>query len=246
MRLSRYLAQCGLASRRTIDTWIEQGRIKQGNHIATLGALYQQGETITLDGKVVALQEAQESQSRVLLYHKPIGEICTRQDPQGRPTVFDRLPPLTQGRWVAVGRLDFQTSGLLIFVTDGALAHQLMHPRFAWERVYHVKVQGQPQKPILNRLIQQGVVLDGQHVAIDKLEVLQQLPKSYWVSLTLHSGVNRAVRRIFESIEQNVVKLKRVQYAHLMLPEDLKAGEYLELSERHVKGLEEMIAKGGT
>lgn len=249
MRLSRYLAHCGVGSRRTIDAWIEQGRIKQGSHIATLGVQHHPGEEIFLDGHPLNLQSAAEiaeEPRRVLVYHKPIGEMCTRSDPQGRPTVFDNLPVLQNGRWVSVGRLDFQTSGLLLFVNDGTLAHELMHPRYCWKRVYHVKVQGRPEKTMLEHLLQEGAVLDGQRIVIEELDVLEELPRSYWVSLTLRSGVNRAVRRIFESVGQNVVKLQRVQYAELCLPKGLYEGDYFQLSEEELKDFEDMIAKGGT
>lgn len=246
MRLSRYLAHCGIASRRTIDAWIAQGRLQHGGALATLGQQHSPGAAVMLDGQELILPQdhGKAKQPQVLLYHKPTGQMCTRSDPQGRPTVFESLPSVESGRWVAVGRLDFQTSGLLLFVSDGELAHQLMHPRYEWDRVYHVKAQGAPQAAL--KRLEAGVELDGHHIAIEGVKLLQQLPKSYWAELTLRSGRYRAVRRIFESVGQRVVKLKRVQYAGIVLPENLAEGQCKELSVEEIKSLKENLAKGGT
>ena len=163
----------------------------------------------------------------VLLYHKPVGEVTTRSDPQGRPTVFERLPPAPSGRWVAVGRLDVNTSGLLLFTNDGALAHRLMHPSFEVSRRYLVRVRGQPVPATLARL-RSGVALEDGSARFDQLAPLRdeepEATGSAWFQVQLHEGRNREVRRIWEAVGHEVSRLKRVAYGPLNLPDDLPAG----------------------
>jgi 23S rRNA pseudouridine2605 synthase len=160
----------------------------------------------------------------VLLYHKPTGEVTTRHDPQGRPTVFDRLPPAPSGRWVVVGRLDVNTSGLLLFTNDGALAHRLMHPSFEVQRTYLVRVRGTPGAELKEKLLH-GVKLEDGLARFSLVEARGRSPGHTWFEVTLGEGRNREVRRAFEALGHEVSRLKRLAYGPFRLPEDLPAGK---------------------
>ena len=231
MRLQKLLAAAGLGSRREIETWIEAGRIAVSGKIAKLGARARPSDIIALDGKTVTLSAA--SAARVLVYNKPVGELVTRSDPEGRPTVFSRLPP---GRWVAVGRLDFNTSGLLLLTDSGELANRLMHPRYELEREYAVRVHGQPDLEKLRA----GVTLDDGPAAFDRIEPAPGRSTegaNRWFRVVLREGRNREVRRLFEAVGTQVSRLIRVRYGTVELPPDLDAGKWRELSPERVSGL---------
>jgi 23S rRNA pseudouridine2605 synthase len=231
VRLQKLLAAAGLGSRREIETWIEAGRIAVGGKVAKLGDRARPADQITLDGKSLTLSEA--SGVRVLLYNKPVGELVTRSDPAGRPTVFTRLPP---GRWVAVGRLDFNTSGLLLLTDSGELANRLMHPRYELEREYAVRVHGQPD---LQRL-RAGITLDDGPAAFDRIEPAPGRSTegaNRWYRVVLREGRNREVRRLFEAVGTQVSRLIRVRYGPVELPPDLAAGTWRELAQERVSGL---------
>ena len=186
---------------------------------------------MTLDGKTLKLSEA--SAARVLLYNKPIGELVTRSDPAGRPTVFARLPP---GRWIAVGRLDFNTSGLLLLTDSGELANRLMHPRYELEREYAVRVHGQPDLQKLRA----GITLDDGPAAFDRIEPAPGRSNegaNRWYRVVLREGRNREVRRLFEAVGTQVSRLIRVRYGPVELPPDLAAGTWRELAAERVPGL---------
>jgi len=225
-RLQKLLASWGLGSRRGIETWLREGRIRVNGRVAGLGDRASAADRIELDGRPVAPPGAGAAAPAVLLYHKPVGEVTTRSDPQGRPTVFERLPPAPAGRWVVVGRLDVNTSGLLLFTTDGALAHRLMHPSFEVARRYVARVRGQPSAATLERL-RAGVPLDDGVARFDRVEPLRDGPTeagSTWFAVQLHEGRNREVRRLWEAVGHEVSRLKRVSYGPLALPDDLPAG----------------------
>lgn len=227
-RLQKLLASWGLGSRRGIEDWLREGRVRVNGRVAGLGDRAVRGDRIEVDGQVVAAPAAGASAPApaVLLYHKPVGEVTTRSDPQGRPTVFGRLPAAPSGRWVVVGRLDVNTSGLLLFTTDGALAHRLMHPSFEVSRRYVARVRGQVAAATLERL-RRGVRLDDGEARFDVVEPLREEPGeagSSWFAVQLHEGRNREVRRLWEAVGHEVSRLKRVAHGPLTLPEDLPAG----------------------
>lgn len=228
-RIQKLLATWGLGSRRGIEEWLRAGRIRVNGAPASLGDRASAADAIELDGRPVSPPAAAPAQPVVLIYHKPVGEVTTRSDPQGRPTVFERLPLPPAGRWVVVGRLDVNTSGLLLFTTDGALAHRLMHPSFEVAREYVVRVRGRPTGATLARL-RTGVALEDGPARFDRLEPLPgdgsggEEGAASWYRVALHEGRNREVRRIWEAVGHEVSRLKRVSYGSISLPEDLPAG----------------------
>jgi 23S rRNA pseudouridine2605 synthase len=221
-RLQKLLAAAGLGSRREIETWIEAGRVTVNGRPAKLGDRGGPADTIAVDGKPVAQARAQ---GRVLLYHKPVGEMVTRSDPQGRATVFQRLPA---GRWVAVGRLDLNSSGLLLFTDDGELANRLMHPRYELEREYEARVHGRlgPQELATLRT---GVQLEDGPAAFLRLEEIRGEGANRWYRVALKEGRNREVRRLFEAVGAQVNRLVRVRYGPVQLPADLAPGRWREM-----------------
>ena len=230
-KLQKSLARAGLGSRREMERWIEQGRFAIGGRRAQLGDRLFPGERVTLDGKPVDLETVE--QVRCLLYHKPVGEVCSRKDPEGRRTVFDSLPALQGSRWIVVGRLDFNTSGLLLFTTDGELAHRLMHPSSAVEREYLVRVMGQVDDNILDNL-REGVILDDGPARFTDIVDGGGEGINRWFYVVLMEGRNREVRRLWESQGLTVSRLKRVRYGEVFMPSKLKQGEWMELPERDV------------
>jgi 23S rRNA pseudouridine2605 synthase len=234
-RLQKLLAAAGLGSRREIESWIEAGRVTLSGRAAKLGDRALPTDEIAVDGKVVSLSKALAP--RVLLYHKPVGELVTRSDPEGRPTVFARLPP---GRWVAVGRLDINSSGLLLLTDSGELANKLMHPRYEVEREYAVRVHGALGAKELEKL-RHGVQLEDGLAAFSRIELSDQRDEvrssNRWYRVALREGRNREVRRLFEAIGAKVSRLIRIRYASIELPRELPAGQWLELDSRQVQGL---------
>jgi 23S rRNA pseudouridine2605 synthase len=227
-RIQKLLATAGLGSRRSIEAWLAAGRIRVNGRLARLGDKAEPGDRIEFDGNPIELgnvsQQEQFGAPAVLLYHKPVGEVTTRRDPRGRPTVFDRLPPPPCGRWVVVGRLDVNTSGLLLFTTDGALAHRLMHPSFEVERRYLVRVRGTPGPDLPERL-RRGVRLEDGPARFVRVEPAGRSGGHAWYQVSLREGRNREVRRIFEAAGYQVSRLKRLAYGPVELPADLPCGQ---------------------
>jgi 23S rRNA pseudouridine2605 synthase len=226
-RIQKLLAAAGLGSRRGIEAWLADGRLKVNGQVAKLGDRAGPTDRFELDGKPLVLKVPETEQSTapaVLLYHKPLGEVTTRSDPQGRPTVFDRLPPAPSGRWVVVGRLDVNTTGLLLFTNDGALAHRLMHPSSEVERCYLVRVRGTPGPDLPERL-QRGLVLEDGPAHFDRVEPAGRSAGHAWYQVTLREGRNREVRRLFEAAGHEVSRLKRLSYGEWELPPDLAPGQ---------------------
>ncbi len=218
------LARAGLGSRREVEHWIATGRLAINGATAQLGQHWQAGMRLTLDGKSLRLP-TQRVGLRVLMYHKPEGEICTRSDPQGRPTVFDRLPPIRGGRWIGIGRLDANSSGLMLFCNNGTLARHLMHPSANIDREYLVRVRGNVDEALLQRL-RQGVVLEDGPARFSDI----QTGGGYrWFRVVLRRGRKREVRRLWESQGVQVSRLKRTRFGPVSLVGYLRRGEWREL-----------------
>ena len=214
-KLQKVLANLGLGSRRKMERWIEEGRVTVDGSVATLGDRIHAGQSLRLDGKQLEVEVSE--QARVLLYHKPVREVCSRDDPEGRKTVFERLPKLKSGRWISVGRLDFNTSGVLLFTTDGALANALMHPSNAIEREYLVRVMGRVDEPMLERL-KDGVELDDGPARFSDIQEGGGDGINRFFYVVLMEGRNREVRRLWESQGTTVSRLKRVRSGEVFLP----------------------------
>ena len=242
-RIQKYLARQGAGSRRQIDALLEQGRISVNGRVAKPGAKVAGREKIAIDGKLLRLHR-QESRPKLLLYHKPVGEICTRDDPQGRDEVFRHLPRLNQGRWVAVGRLDINTSGLLLFTTDGELANRLMHPSFEIEREYAVRVRGPVDADMLARL-RDGIPLEDGEARFDEIVDAGGSGSNHWYHVVLKEGRNREVRRLWEAVGVDVSRLVRVRYDQFKLPKWLKPGRYRFVDEAVVGRLYRRLGLGG-
>jgi 23S rRNA pseudouridine2605 synthase len=233
-KLQKVLARIGVGSRRDVESWITQGRIKVNGKDATLGLRVDMHDAITIDGKVIKREEAAEAVRRVIMYNKPDGEICTRDDPEGRPTVFDKMPRPKEGRWINIGRLDINTTGLLMFTTDGELANRLMHPSYEMDREYAVRVRGEVDDEMIERL-KAGVVLeDGPARFTD----IKQAPGgegfNHWYHCVVMEGRNREVRRLWESQGLVVSRLKRVRFGPVFLNSDLPMGRWREMSQYEV------------
>ena len=230
------LAAAGYGSRREIETWITAGRIAVSGRVARLGDRATPGQAVTLDGQPVEISAAR-AQPRVIAYHKPEGEMVTRSDPGGRPTVFERMPPLRGSRWVAVGRLDFNTSGLLLFTDSGELANRLMHPRHGIEREYAVRVQGELSEDMRRRLLA-GVPLEDGMARAERVEPSgKHTGANRWYQVSLREGRNREVRRMFDAVGLRVSRLTRIRFGPIRLPRNLRPGRWIELLPVEVQGL---------
>ncbi len=227
-KLQKVLARAGLGSRREIETWIAAGRISVNKQPAKLGDRVSAEDEIRLDGKRLRLAPAPSPRAlpEVLVYHKPVGEVCSRKDTEGRPTVFSRLPrPRDGGRWVAVGRLDLNTSGLLLFTTDGELANRLMHPAQQVEREYAVRILGEVDQAMRQRLLR-GVELEDGPARFQAIQDAGGRGANHWYHVILHEGRQREVRRLWESQGVKVSRLIRVGYGPIQLPPGLKTGHF--------------------
>jgi len=235
-KLQKVLARAGLGSRRALEEWIRAGRIKVNGDVARLGDRVTASDRIEVDDRLLGRSADVEPEVRVLLYNKPQGEICTRHDPEGRPTCFDGLPKLPQGRWIAVGRLDYNTSGLLLFTTEGELANRLMHPGAKLDREYAVRVHGVVEDEALQRL-KEGVLLDDGPARFSDVQFYGGEGTNRWYHVVLMEGRNREVRRLWESQGFEVSRLKRVRFGPLVMPSTLVAGRWLELRPEEIDAL---------
>jgi len=234
-RLQKVMAQSGHGSRRNIEILIAQGHITINGQVAKLGDSVGPGDKVKLDGNVINLRFG-DPLPRVLVYHKNTGEIVSRDDPQKRPTVFDRLPKVNGGRWVSVGRLDFNTEGLLIFTTSGELANRLTHPRFEVEREYAVRVLGDLSDEVRTKLLE-GVDIDGELCKFDSIEDRGGEGANHWYHVILREGKNREVRRMMEAVGLTVSRLMRVRFGCVELPGHVKRGMLKEMDEEQVQNL---------
>ncbi len=249
-RIQKVLADAGVASRRAVETMVAEGRIKVNGEAASAGQKIVAGDRVTVDGRMVRHSMVKEA-TQVLLYKKRAGELVTRDDPEGRKTVFKKLPKLDSGRWIAVGRLDLNTSGVLLLTNDGELARRLTHPSFEIEREYAVRVLGTITNETLNKL-RKGVELEDGPAHFDKIEAGERAEVAFddeddggeaksaantWWKVTLKEGRNREVRRLFESQDLKVSRLIRVRYGPILLGRGVKSGGYRELDKDELNAL---------
>lgn len=234
-KLQKVLARVGLGSRRQMERWIEQGRVSVDGTRAKIGDRVESDQIIRVDGCVIARTKT-PARCRVLLYHKPEGEVCTHSDPAGRPTIFERLPRLRSGRWVTVGRLDINTTGLLLLTTDGELANRLMHPSQQIEREYAVRVLGKVDQAMLRKL-KNGVVLEDGTARFDSIRDAGGVGTNHWYHVTLKEGRKREVRKLWQAVGATVSRLIRTRYGPISLPRSLRGGHWQELDRETVASL---------
>lgn len=242
-RVQKVLAHAGLASRREIEEWIRNGEVQLNGQLAKLGDRWREGDSLAVKGRLVNVEKRFNQPTRVLIYHKPTGEVVTRRDPEGRPVIFTQLPRLEIGRWIAVGRLDINTQGLLLVTNNGELANRLMHPSQRIEREYAVRVLGQISEEVLARL-RQGVELEDGLARFETIEEAGGEGANRWFHVTLTEGRNRIVRRLWESQNIAVSRLIRIRFGNILLPPRIKARTFSELTAKeldqllHLAGLE--------
>lgn len=237
-KLQKVLAQSGVGSRRDIEKMIEEGRIEVNDQVAHVGQRISHGDRVKVAGKPIKVRIAPPA-ARILAYHKPVGEVVTHDDPQGRPTVFRRLPRLQNGKWMSVGRLDLNTEGLLLFTNSGELANQLMHPRFGVEREYAVRVLGTLDEPSRERLLT-GVEIEGQAASFVSISKSQGEGVNQWYRVVITEGRNREVRKLFDAVGLTVNRLIRVRYGAIVLPHGLRRGVWAELGESDVRAVKSL------
>lgn len=235
-KLQKALARCGLGSRRGMEKIIAEGRVTVNGQVASIGARVAAGDDIRIDDRKVRYMPDTLKTRRVILYYKPEGEICSAHDPEGRPTVFERLPKLSHDRWIMVGRLDLNSAGLLLFTNDGELANRLMHPSHEVVREYAVRVLGEVTADAL-KILQQGVMLEDGMAKFDHVKHVGGEGANQWYNVTLKEGRNREVRRLFASQELTVSRLLRIRYGSVILPSKLKSGRWIELENQDIDQL---------
>jgi 23S rRNA pseudouridine2605 synthase len=228
-KIQKVLANAGLASRRQIENWLREGRIAVNGQMAKLGDRITHDDKVRVDGRDINLTKSISTKCRVLLYHKPEGEMCTRSDPEGRPTIFENLPMLRNGRWISVGRLDFNTSGVLLLTNDGELANRLMHPSSEIEREYAVRIQGEVPPAMIKKL-KKGVVLEDGMAHFDDIADAGGEGTNHWYHVLVKEGRNRLVRRLWESQGVTVSRLIRVRFGAITLPRSVRKGKWTELT----------------
>ena len=239
-RIHKILADHGIGSRRGIESLIKQRKVKVNGELATLGQLVSEHDIFEVEGRTVRLSKKDPSMKRILMYNKKVGEISSRNDPDHKKTIFDSLPKLKSGRWVSVGRLDINTSGLILFTNDGSLANQLMHPSSNIEREYIARVHGQVTDQILNNLMK-GVKLEDGFAKFTDVQGGRKGNTNQWFAMVIMEGRTREVRRLWESQGLEISRLKRVRYGSLFLPASLKQGAFKELSKSEISALEHQV-----
>ena len=238
-RLQKVLANAGLGSRRGLEKNIEAGQIELNGKRAELGATVSVGDRIAFQGRRLEVI-ATEAPSQTLIYHKPEGEVTTRSDPEGRRTVFDRLPNPDQGRWVAIGRLDLNTAGLLLLTTDGELANRMMHPSGQVDREYLCRIRGEVSDAQIEMLLK-GVQLDDGQARFSDLVIGERTSGHTWYTVTIMEGRNREVRRLWDAVGAQVARLKRVRFGPVFIPARLRTGQYEQLESKDHRVLREDV-----
>ncbi len=239
-RIQKILSRAGYGSRREIERWVKAGEVTVNGVIATTGQAIDENDKVVLRGQVLKLATKLKAKPQVLLYHKKIGEICSRNDPEGRPTVFDKLPKLSSGRWIQVGRLDINTDGLMLFTTDGELANRLMHPSYEIERQYSSRILGKVTTEIIEKLTT-GVMLEDGKAKFTRITFAGGEGANRWYNVALNEGRNREVRRLWESQDLIVSRLRRISYGGIELKRSLKPGNYEDLNVRALRVLYERV-----
>ena len=238
-RIHKVLADHGHGSRRGIEQLIKKNKVEVNGKIAKIGQLVSEKDSFKIEGKNIVLNRKGNKDIRILMYNKKVGEVSTRHDPENRPTVFDNLPRLNSERWVSVGRLDVNTSGLMLFTNKGELANKLMHPSSVIEREYVARIHGLVTEKILQKLIN-GVKLEDGLARFTDVQEGKKGKTNQWFAMVIMEGRTREVRRLWESQNLQVSRLKRVRYGDLFLPANLKQGSYKELSKSEVKVIEHL------
>ena len=238
-RIHKVLADHGHGSRRGIEQLIKKNKVEVNGKIAKIGQLVSEKDSFKIEGKNIVLSRKGNKDIRILMYNKKVGEVSTRHDPENRPTVFDNLPRLNSERWISVGRLDINTSGLMLFTNKGELANKLMHPSSVIEREYVARIHGLVTEKILQKLIN-GVKLEDGLARFTDVQEGKKGKTNQWFAMVIMEGRTREVRRLWESQNLQVSRLKRVRYGDLFLPANLKQGSYKELSKSEVKVIEHL------
>lgn len=241
-KIQKVLAQAGVASRRQIENWIEQGRIMVNGQLATIGDRITTHDQVSVDGREIKLHRSRQQKTRVLLYHKPEGELCTRHDPENRPTIFEKLPLIRNSRWISVGRLDYNTAGLLLLTNDGDLANRLMHPSSEVEREYAVRVRGMVLPETISQL-KKGLMLEDGLAHFDDIIDVGGSGSNHWFHVIVKEGRNRLVRRLWEKAGFDVSRLIRVRFGPLALPPYLRRGKCMELSQEELEAFTHWLTK---
>ncbi|MCF7991396.1 MAG: pseudouridine synthase [Thiohalocapsa sp.] len=239
IRLQKALAEAGLGSRREIESWIRDGRVRVNGQLAKLGDRVTGADRVRVDGNEIKRRPARHAKMRVLAYHKPEGEVVTRRDPEGRPTIFRRLPGIRDGRWIAVGRLDLNTAGLLLVTNHGELANRLMHPSRRIEREYAVRIHGEVADDALRRLVN-GIELEDGPARFEEIVESGGSGANRWFHVLLCEGRNREVRRLWEAAGCEVSRLKRVRFGNVILGPRPMPGQWRELTDEETAGLLEL------
>ena len=234
-RIQKILANEGIVSRRQAENLIREGRIKINGQEAILGMSISRRDSIEIDGKAVEISEG-TNPLRVLMYNKKVGEISSTKDPEGRPSVFLALPKISKGKWISVGRLDINTSGLMLFTNNGELANKLMHPSSKIEREYVARIRGQVEPDHIRKLLE-GVNLEDGKASFSDIQPGRKGKSNQWFAMVIMEGRTREVRRMWESQGFSVSRLKRVRIGGLFLPANLKQGNYKELAEKEIKSI---------
>ena len=238
-RIHKVLAEHGHGSRRGIEQLIKQNKVEVNGKIAKIGQLVSEKDSFKIEGKSIFLNPKDQKDTRILIYNKRVGEVSSRRDPENRPTIFDNLPRLNSGRWVSVGRLDINTSGLILFTNNGELANKLMHPSSLIEREYVARIHGLVTRKIVQKLVD-GVKLEDGLARFTDVQEGKKGKTNQWFAMVIMEGRTREVRRLWESQNLQVSRLKRVRYGDIFLPANLKQGSYKELSKGEVKVIEHL------
>jgi len=241
-RIQKALARQGLGSRRQIESWISEGKIMLNGETATVGAAVKAGDTVMFNGRRVIIKEQATSLPKVIAYHKPVGEVCSRNDPEGRTTIYENLPQLKQSRWISIGRLDLNTAGLLLLTDNGELANRLMHPSHQIAREYAVRTLGRASADAIKQLTH-GVQLEDGKARFE--EVVDTDPDAqavnHWYHVVLMEGKNREVRRMWEAVGLQVSRLMRVRYGNIILPKNHRAGRVKEVPDKKIIELAALV-----
>ena len=237
-RLHKVLARMGVGSRREIERWIKQGIVKIDGQPAQVGQTIEGVSQVEINGDIVVLKKAIETQ--FIQYHKPDDEICSRKDPEGRKSVYDHLPELAEGRWIAIGRLDLTTSGILLFTTNGELANSLMHPSAQVDREYMVRVHGKVTPEMIFRL-REGVRLDDGVARFTDVQLRPSKSTNQWIQVVLQEGRNHEIKRMFESQGVQVTRLIRIRFGPIPLDDSLAKGKHRLLTNKEVKQLKALV-----